>query len=109
MCAVLTENNLYTFAGVDAPPCPSGTFESKNMHISKRESIRLRKTLFQIMSILFEQPVTHHKLRLNYNSVSARTRRPALPYLFWQGYFSELFSPFRVLQFLAGLADLLVL
>lgn len=37
---------LVAFAGVDAPPCQSGTFESKNRHISKREYPRLRKTLF---------------------------------------------------------------
>lgn len=43
---------LVAFAGVDAPPCQSGTFESKSRHISKRGSPRLRKTLFQVMSTL---------------------------------------------------------
>ena len=46
--------SLVAFAGVDAPPCQSGTFESKNRHISKRGSPRLRKTLFQVMSTLIQ-------------------------------------------------------
>ena len=37
------KQSLVAFAGVDAPPCQSGTFESKNRHISKRGSPRLRK------------------------------------------------------------------
>lgn len=45
---------LVAFAGVDAPPCQSGTFESKNRHISKRGSPRLRKTLFQVMSTIIQ-------------------------------------------------------
>ena len=39
------KQSLVAFAGVDAPPCQSGTFDSKNRHISKRGSPRLRKTL----------------------------------------------------------------
>lgn len=44
------KQSLVAFAGVDTPPCQSGTFVSKNSHISKRGSPRLRKTLSQIMS-----------------------------------------------------------
>ena len=48
------KQSLMAFAGVDAPPCQSGTFESKNRHISKRGSPRLRKTLFQVMSTIIQ-------------------------------------------------------
>ena len=48
------KQSLVAFAGVDAPPCQSGAFESKNRHISKRGSPRLRKTLFQIMSTIIQ-------------------------------------------------------
>ena len=48
------KHSLVAFAGVDAPPCQSGTFDSKNRHISKRGSPRLRKTLFQVMSTLIQ-------------------------------------------------------
>lgn len=58
------------FAGVDAPPCQSGTFESKNRHISKRGSPRLRKTLFQVMSTInqhapADDPIFHFLDRKN--------------------------------------------
>ena len=49
------KQSLVAFAGVDAPPCQSGTFESKNRHISKRGSLRLRKTLFQVISTLIQR------------------------------------------------------
>lgn len=45
---------LVAFAGVDAPPFQSGTFESKSRHISKRGSPHLRKTLFQITSVILQ-------------------------------------------------------
>ena len=48
------KQSLVAFAGVDAPPCQSGTFDSKNRHISKRGSPRLRKTLFQVISTLIQ-------------------------------------------------------
>lgn len=48
------KQSLVAFAGVDAPPCQSGSFESRNRHISKRGSPRLRKTLFQVMSTLIQ-------------------------------------------------------
>lgn len=45
------KQSLVAFAGVDAPPFQSGTFESKNRHISKRGSPRLCRTLFQVIII----------------------------------------------------------
>lgn len=45
---------LVTFAGMDAPPFQSGTFETKSRHISKRGSPLLRRTLFQIMSVTLQ-------------------------------------------------------
>ena len=41
---------LVAFAGVDAPPFQSDSFEAKSKHVSKRGSSHLRKTLFQIMN-----------------------------------------------------------
>lgn len=46
------KQSFVAFAGVDAPPCQFGAVESKNRHISKRGSPRLRKTLFQVMSTI---------------------------------------------------------
>lgn len=43
---------LVAFAGVDAPPFRSGSFESSNRSISKRGSPALRKALFQVMQAL---------------------------------------------------------
>ena len=48
------KQSLVAFAGVDAPPCQSGSVESRNQHISKRGSPRLRKTLFQVMSTIIQ-------------------------------------------------------
>ena len=48
------KQSLIAFAGVDAPPFQSGTFESKDRSISKRGSGNLRKTLFQVMSCLLQ-------------------------------------------------------
>jgi hypothetical protein len=53
---------LVAFAGVDAPPYQSGTFEANSQRVSKRGSPHLRKTLFQICSIIlqtapFDDPV----------------------------------------------------
>ena len=45
---------LVAFAGMDAPPFQSGTFDSKSRRISKRGSPHLRRTLFQIMSVLLQ-------------------------------------------------------
>lgn len=43
---------LVAFAGVDAPPFQSGSFDSKTRHVSKRGSPHLRKTLFMVCSVL---------------------------------------------------------
>lgn len=43
---------LVAFAGVDAPPYQSGTYNSSNCRISKRGSPHLRKALFVAMSCL---------------------------------------------------------
>lgn len=53
---------LVAFAGVDAPPYQSGVFESSSQRVSKRGSPHLRKTLFQVCSIIlrtapFDDPV----------------------------------------------------
>lgn len=45
---------LVAFAGVDAPPYQSGTFDSKSRRVSKRGSPHLRRTLFQITSVLLQ-------------------------------------------------------
>ena len=43
------------FAGVDAPPFQSGTFDSKNRHVSKRGSPHLRSALFQVCVAILKQ------------------------------------------------------
>ena len=48
------KQSLIAFAGVDAPPFQSGTFESTDRNISKRGSPSLRKTLFQVMKCLLQ-------------------------------------------------------
>lgn len=45
---------LVAFAGMDAPPFQSGTFDSKSRQISKRGSTHLRKILFTICSIILQ-------------------------------------------------------
>lgn len=45
---------LVAFAGMDAPPYQSGTFDSKSCRISKRGSPHLRRTLFQIASVILQ-------------------------------------------------------
>lgn len=45
---------LIAFAGVDAPPFQSGSFESSDRSISKRGSPALRKALFQVMQVLLQ-------------------------------------------------------
>ena len=46
------KKSLIAFAGVDAPPFQSGSFEATDRSISKRGSPALRKTLFQVMQML---------------------------------------------------------
>ena len=45
---------LVAFAGLDAPPFQSGNFNAQSRSISKRGSANLRKTLFQIMSVILQ-------------------------------------------------------
>lgn len=45
---------LVAFAGMDAPPFQSGAFDSKSRRVSKRGSPHLRRTLFQITSVLLQ-------------------------------------------------------
>lgn len=45
---------LIGFAGIDPPPNQSGTVDIKSRSISKRGSADLRKTLFQIMTIILQ-------------------------------------------------------
>lgn len=49
---------LMAFAGVDAPPFQSGSFEAKSRHVSKRGSLHLRRTLFQVMSVVLQHGST---------------------------------------------------
>ena len=46
---------LVAFAGLDAPPFQSGNFNAQSRSISKRGSASLRKTLYQIMSVILQQ------------------------------------------------------
>ena len=48
------KKSLIAFAGVDAPPFQSGSFESSVRNISKRGSPALRKALFQVMQALLQ-------------------------------------------------------
>lgn len=45
---------LVAFAGLDAPPFQSGNFNAQSRSISKRGSASLRKTLFQVMSVILK-------------------------------------------------------
>lgn len=53
---------LVGFAGLDAPPFQSGTFNSQSRKISKRGSGDLRKTLFQIMSVILQKAPTDNSV-----------------------------------------------
>lgn len=43
---------IVAYAGLDAPPYQSGTFDSKSRHVSKRGSPHLRSTLFMVSSMI---------------------------------------------------------
>lgn len=45
---------LVAFAGVDAPPFQSGTFDAKSRRISKRGSPHLRRTAFMVCSSIIQ-------------------------------------------------------
>ena len=51
----MRKQSLVAYAGIDAPPYQSGTFESHSRKISKRGSPRLRKALFQVMICTLQQ------------------------------------------------------
>lgn len=63
------KQSLVAFAGVDAPPFQSGTFEAKERSISKRGSPPLRKALFQVMSCLLRASPTDFEQILRYNVI----------------------------------------
>ena len=46
---------LVAFAGLDAPPFQSGNFNAQSRSISKRGSASLRKTLFQVMTVILQK------------------------------------------------------
>lgn len=48
------KKSLVAFAGIDAPPYQSGSVDIKSRRISKRGSATLRKTLFQVMSVILQ-------------------------------------------------------
>ena len=52
-----SKHSLIAFAGIDAPPYQSGTFNATERHISKRGNSYLRKTGYEIMqSLIMHQP-----------------------------------------------------
>ena len=51
---------LVGFAGIDAPPFQSGNFNPQSRSISKRGSAALRKTLFQVMSVVLQRAPTNN-------------------------------------------------
>ena len=54
VCRFAQKGSLVAFAGLDAPPYQSGTFESHNRHISKKGSPHLRRVLFQVCDALLK-------------------------------------------------------
>ncbi len=48
------KRSLVAYAGIDAPPYQSGTFNASERHISKRGNSYLRKTAFEIMQSLIQ-------------------------------------------------------
>ena len=54
ICLLYTSGALVAFAGVDAPPFQSGSFNSKSRHVSKRGSPHLRRVLFTICSVILQ-------------------------------------------------------
>ena len=53
---------LVGFAGLDAPPFQSGSFHSQSRKISKRGSSDLRKTLFQVMSVILQNTPSNNSV-----------------------------------------------
>lgn len=54
VCRFESKKSLIAFAGIDAPPYQSGTLNVQSRSISKRGSALLRKTLFQVMSVILQ-------------------------------------------------------
>lgn len=50
-----SKKSLIAFAGIDAPPNQSGQMDIQSRSISKRGSASLRKTLFQVMSVVLQK------------------------------------------------------
>lgn len=46
---------LVAFAGIDAPPCQSGTMDVRSRSISKRGSSSLRRTIFLVMNVILQR------------------------------------------------------
>lgn len=55
---------LVGFAGLDASPFQSGNFNPQSRSISKRGSASLRKTLFQVMSVILQNAPTDNSVFL---------------------------------------------
>lgn len=49
-----SKKSLIAFAGIDSPPDQSGQVDKRSKSITKRGSPTLRKTLFQIMSVIIQ-------------------------------------------------------
>ena len=49
-----SKKSLIAFAGIDSPPDQSGQVDKKSKAITKRGSASLRKTLFQVMSVILQ-------------------------------------------------------
>ena len=49
-----SKKSLVAFAGIDSPPDQSGQVDNKSKAITKRGSASLRKTLFQVMSVILQ-------------------------------------------------------
>ena len=52
------KHSLIAYAGIDAPPYQSGTFNATERHISKRGNSHLRKIGYEIMQSLLKHPPT---------------------------------------------------
>ena len=49
-----SKKSLIAFAGIDSPADQSGQMDNKSKAITKRGSASLRKTLFQVMSVILQ-------------------------------------------------------
>lgn len=49
-----SKKSLVAFAGIDSPPDQSGQMDNRSKAITKRGSASLRKTLFQVMSVILK-------------------------------------------------------